>query len=106
MMFDMKQARDSNTVSDYRESIWRVFVDGKLFISDDNKTTFDSEEEARRSFYDSHMWRKISEYVCYSQVFFGKAGDAGWREGFENKIIHNLNVKIKEYNCHDEGTDL
>jgi hypothetical protein len=106
MIVDMKQARDANTVSSWRESIWRVFVDGKLFISDDHKTTFDSDEEARRAFFDSFLWRKTSEYVAYSQKFFDKVDDPGWREEFEDKVLKNFNVKLKEYKCDDAGINI
>ena len=106
MMFDMKQARDSNTVSDYRESVWRVFIDGKLFISDDHKTAFNTEEDARKAFFDSFLWRKTSEYVDYSQKFFDKVDDPNWRTEFENKVLRNLNVKLKEYKCDGAGIDI
>ena len=97
MMFDMKQARDSNTTSYWTKSIFRLFIDDKLFIANNNQTCFESEEDAWKAFYDSYMWMKISEYVSYSQVFFNKVGDEGWREDFENKIIERMNVIIKEY---------
>ncbi len=97
MMFDMKQARDGNTTSYWSKTIFRLFVDEKLFISDTNQSCFDTEEDAWKAFYDSSMWKKISEYVSYSQVFFDKVGDDGWREDFENKIIARMNIISKEY---------
>jgi len=99
MMFDMKQARDANTTSVWTKTIWRVFVDGKLFVSDDHKTVFDTESEARNAFYDSFLWRKVTEYIDYSQRFFDKVGDDDWREEFTIKIYKNLGVKLKEYKC-------
>jgi hypothetical protein len=97
MMFDMKQARDGNTTSHWTKSIFRIFIGNKLFISDSHQSCFNYVGEAWRAFYDSWMWREISKYVDYSQYFFKKTGDNNWREWFENEIIKNMNVTIKEY---------
>ena len=97
MIFDMKSARDCNTISCWSESIWRLFIGEKLFISDSGQTCFNTEEEALRAFRDSAYWKRISEYVDYSQNFFDKVGDDHWRGDFEDKIIYHMDITAKEY---------
>ena len=86
MMFDMKSARDVNTTSVWSSSIWRLFIGDKLFVGADNKTCFDSEYDARKAFFASEFWKRIQEYVDYSQEFFDKQDDVDWRKTFENNM--------------------
>lgn len=102
-MFDMKQARDANSTSYWKDTVWRIFIDGKFFVSDDHRTTFDTEADARKAFFDSCLWRVTSEYVSYSQKFFDKVDDPSWREDFESKVLKNFNIKLKEYKCKCDG---
>jgi len=97
MTFDIKQARDSNTVSYWKSTIWRIFIDGKLFISDDGVTCFDTEDSAIEEFRRSFFWRTVQEYIDYSQKFFDQSDNDDWREEFEDKIIENLHIEIKQY---------
>ncbi len=97
MIFDIKQARDSNTVSYWGATIWRIFIDGKLFIDDEGKTCFDSEDCARGAFRKSFFWRTVQEYIDYSQKFFDQLDNDEWRKEFEHRIIENLHIEIKQY---------
>ena len=97
----MKSARDSNTTSYWSKSVFRMFIDGKLFIGDNGVSHFDSPKDAWTTFFMSNMWIKIREYVDYSQAFFDKQNDNDWRTDFEERILTNLNISIKEYKCDD-----
>jgi len=97
MTFDIKQARDRNTVSYWSSDIWRIFIDGKLFISDEGKTCFGTKEESEDEFRRSFFWRTVQEYIDYSQKFFDQLGNDEWRKEFEHKIIVNLQIEIKHY---------
>ena len=102
MTFDIKQARDSNTVSYWKSTIWRIFIEDKLFVNDNGKSCFDTKEEAEDEFRRSFFWRTVQEYIDYSQGFFNKLGDDEWRQEFEKKIIRNLHIKTKQY-LHEES---
>ena len=97
MTFDIKQARDSNTVSYWKLTIWRIFIEDKLFVSDNGKTCFDTKEEVEEAFRRSFFWRTVQEYIDYSQKFFDQLGNDEWRKEFEHKIIVNLRIEIKQY---------
>ena len=101
MVFDIKSARDTNTMSCWNKTIWRVFIDGKLFISDDHKTEFPSKHEAETALINSRFWEIVEEYIDYSQRFFDKTNDNEWTNEFREKIKYNLNIEIKEYKCDD-----
>ena len=94
----MKSARDGNTVNtQYGDYIYRVFLDGKLFISDGDETCFNSLSGAVDAVINSAWWRNITQYVDYSQKFFNKEGDDNWRLEFIDKILKNINLEYREY---------
>lgn len=97
MIFDMKSARDCNTVSCWSESIWRMFIGEKLFISDSGQTCFNTMQDTWDAFYNSTYWKRVSEYVDHSQKFFNKTDDPNWRKKFEDKIIEKLDIVLEIY---------
>ena len=97
MMFDMKGARDANTVDVWTNTIWRVFLNNKLFISDAGETCFNTRELAEKAVNESTWMKKVNEYADHSQNFFKKNGDDQWRAEFIDKIKKNLNLKFERY---------
>ena len=99
MIIDMKSARDGNTVNQWTETIWRVFLNEKLFKSDSGQTCFNTKEEAEQAVNDSKWMKFIKDYVRYSQEFFGKIDDEEWATDFESRVIEHVNLEYKEYKC-------
>jgi len=97
MMFDMQQARDGNTVSYWKETIWRVFLNGKLFISENHQTCFDTKGDAVNAVLQSNWMKKVNEYVDYSQKFFNEEGNEQWRKDFTTKILDRIGLEFREY---------
>ena len=97
MFFDMKEARDKNTLGKYEETVWRVFLNGKLFISDKNRTSFDNIDDARLAVANSSWMKTINEWLDTIQKLFKKEGDDKWREEFLQKVLKNMNLEFKEY---------
>lgn len=97
MIINMQQARDGNTVSYWKDTIWRVFLNGKLFISDDHKTCFDTKGEAVDAVLRSNWMKVINDYTNYSQRFFNEDGNEQWRKEFVEKIFDHVGLEFKEY---------
>lgn len=101
-MFNMKEARDHNTVSIWNDTIWRVFLEGKLFISDSGQTCFSCREAAVAAVQESYWMKVINEYVDSVQKAYNKIGDKKWRNEFLDKIFKNMNLEFREYEYRGE----
>jgi hypothetical protein len=97
MEFNMKQARDGNTTSYWTPTIWRVFIDDKLFVSDNGRSVFDSIEEATEALHNSRFYAMVESYIDYSQRFFDKIGDSEWRKEFSDKVYGHMKLEYKQY---------
>lgn len=97
MVFDMKSARDNNTMSKYHDSIWRMFIGDKLFISNKGNYNWDTDEDAWNAFFYSIYWEQIKKYIDCAAKFFKKENDNDWIDGFTERIIEKLNIVLKEY---------
>ena len=97
MLFNIRPARERNTTNLYNNSIWRVFIDGVLFISNDKRTCFDTADEANSALSNSEWMTELNRYIDYSQKFFNKINDNTWRENFTQKVLNHVNIEFKEY---------
>lgn len=84
--------------TNFSPTIWRIFIDNKLFVWK-GASCFDSREQAEHWLMASDWMKSIDSYVDYSQEFFGKQGDDEWRECFKKKILDKMNIEFKEYKC-------
>ena len=101
MVFNNRQSLESNTTTYWKSSIWRVFIEGKLFVSETGQTCFDTLTEATNAVNESRWMKTITSYVDYSQEFFGKVGDAEWRADFLKRVFSHVNIEYKEYTCNE-----
>jgi len=97
MLFNFKTPRTKNTTTEWSDSVWRMFIDDKLYVSNGGVYNWDSDEEAWESFFDSDYWKAVERYIDDCQRYFGKKGDDDWREDFSEKILEKLNIILKEY---------
>ncbi len=97
MLFNFKTPRTKNTTTEWSDSVWRMFIDDKLYVSNGGVYNWDSDEEAWESFFHSDYWETVERYIDDCQRYFGKKGDDDWRDDFSEKILEKLNIILKEY---------
>ena len=98
MVFEIKQAREKNTMDiNNVRFVYMIFIGEKLFVDDKGRSVFNSENDAHIAFLNSTFWRTIERYIDFSQKFFRKEDDEVWRDGFTTKIIKRLGVVTWKY---------
>ena len=98
LVYDTRGAIEGNTIECKSRVLYRMFIDDKLFISDDKQTCFESENDAWMALITSSFWKYIHKYSDFRRKLAGKEeDDILWTAKFVNDIMKNLNIHIKEY---------
>lgn len=98
MNWDFRKHRNTNTLTTFTPLIFRAFIDDKLFVDNNGKSTFDTLADAEYSIKNnSDWWKEVISYAKFCNNFFDNKID------FPTKIWNNMidagYVKFKEYIC-------
>jgi hypothetical protein len=97
MVIDFKTPREYNTTPEYSQTLWRVFIGDKLFVSNDGITVWDNFDKALSAFISSRYYNTITNYVNECARYFAKDDDIEWKIDFIQRIANRIELQIIEY---------